>query len=500
RPVLLVEDTAELAKTDPQTAASIEGLGYKSYLSVVLALGDRVLGTLNFFYDAPRTFTDADVRLAESIADLMAISMERYKLQATTERRAAELATVTEVGTATTTILELERLLSSVSDLTKERFELYHAHIYLMNEDQTALVLAGGAGEAGEQMVATGHRIPLSREHSLVVQAALRRSSVIANNVEEDENFFPNPLLPDTRSEMAVPMVVGDEVVGVLDVQSAEVNHFDAQLASVQTVLATQIAIAVQNARSFEALERQAESLREVDRLKSQFLANMSHELRTPLNSIIGYSEVLLDGVDGELTEDAEEDVTAIYESGKHLLALINEILDLAKIEAGQMQLDIRAIDMVEFTQEIVKSAQILVKDKPVELAVVEETDMPPVLADSVRLRQILWNLVSNAIKFTEEGSVNVHVDCQDQQALITLRDTGIGMSEEQLDLIFERFSQVDGSSTRRAGGTGLGLTITKQLIELHGGQIEVTSEVGVGSTFRFTLPIHIEEGAEEAT
>jgi signal transduction histidine kinase len=218
----------------------------------------------------------------------------------------------------------------------------------------------------------------------------------------------------------------------------------------------------------------------------------MSHELRTPLNSIIGYSEVLLDGVDGELNDDAEEDVRAIYDSGRHLLSIINEILDLAKIEAGQMMLDREKLNLADSIAEIVRSGQILVKDKRVVLEMVQETDLPFIYADKIRLRQVMWNLVSNAVKFTEEGSVTICFGrADDQTAYIKVIDTGVGISESGQQVIFERFSQVDGSSTRRAGGTGLGLTITQQLVQMHGGEIEVESVLGQGSVFSFTLPLY---------
>ncbi len=500
-PVLLVEDIENRDQIDEQTAAGIGALGYKAYLSYPLVIGDRIMGTFNLFYDQPRTFSDSDIRLATSTADLLAAALERYRLQMATERRADELQTVTEVSTTTTTILNLEELLVAVSNLTKQRFDLYHAHIYLMDKDNQRLILTAGAGETGQMMKARGHSIPLTQTYSIVVKAVRERQAIVSNNVQEDPTFFPNPMLPETQSEMALPLIVGGEVIGVLDVQSNHVNAFDEEDVAVKSVLAAQIAIAVRNAQFFREVQVQAERereiaerLREVDRLKSQFLANMSHELRTPLNSIIGYSEVLLDGVDGELTEDAEEDVQTIHDSGKHLLSLINEILDLAKIEAGEMHLDLKAVSLTEFTSEIVKTGQVLVKDKPVILEMVEETEIAPVMADAIRLRQILWNLVSNAIKFTEEGTVRVHLNMKDSQnALITVRDTGIGMNEDQLDLIFERFSQVDGSSTRRAGGSGLGLTITKQLIEMHGGVIHVESAPGIGTTFEFSLPIQTE-------
>jgi signal transduction histidine kinase len=331
----------------------------------------------------------------------------------------------------------------------------------------------------------------VERPNSLVARAARTRQGVIANDVTLEPDFLPNPLLPHTRSELAVPMIVGDELIGVLDVQSDQVNRFTPEDVRLKTTLADQIAVAVRNAQAFERERRTVERLKEVDRLKQEFLANMSHELRTPLNSIIGYSEVLRDGVDGDLTEEALEDVDAIYTSGKHLLTLINEILDMAKIEAGQMQLNLKEMQITDLVQEVVRDSQILLKDKPVTLNTVSDPALPPIQGDRLRLKQILLNLLSNAIKFTERGSITVRCTLAAPQVLrVEVVDTGVGISDENQRLIFERFRQADGSSTRRVGGTGLGLAITRQLLHLHQGEIGVESTPGAGSTFWFTLPV----------
>ncbi len=458
---------------------------------------DRWIGLLSFSWNKPTDFTEQDERVFRSITRQATSVTDALRSGALTQKRAAELATVAQVSAAATTVLDVNALLQQVSDLTKESFNLYHAHVYLLDDADEFLVLAAGVGEAGRIMKEQGHSIPLSRENSLVARAARTRQGVIANDVTQAANFLPNPLLPDTKSEMAVPMIVGDEVIGVLDVQASVTNYFTEEDVRIETTLADQIAIAVRNARAFERERLTAERLREVDRLKSQFLANMSHELRTPLNSIIGYSEVLLDGGDGDLTDDAVEDVQTIHGSGQHLLAIINDILDLAKIEAGQMQISRQSADLVKFLGEVVHAGQILVKDKPVTLTLVKEGDVANVYADPIRLRQIVWNLVSNAVKFTEKGEVIVTVGMQDEKTVyVRVTDTGIGIQPEHVGLVFDQFRQVDGSSTRRAGGTGLGLTITRHLVRLHGGDVYVESEFGEGSSFWFTLPVFAPNGA----
>jgi len=432
------------------------------------------------------------VRASEATLEAM---QRAETLASESEKRALELETVAVVSAATTTILEVEELLQSVTDLTKTSFDLYHAHVYLLDERAENLVLAAGSGEAGRLMKEKRHSIPVHREHSLVALSARIRDAVIANDVRENPDFLPNVHLPDTLSELAVPLIVGSELMGVMDFQSERIGNFTDDDVRVKNALADQIAVAVKNARAFEYQRSVADRLREVDRLKSEFLANMSHELRTPLNSIIGYSEVLLDGIDGELSDDAVEDVRAIHGSGQHLLNIINDILDLAKIEAGQMRVDRRSLELNTFIKEIIQTAQILVKNKPVELNIVEDPSTPNVYADPIRLRQIVWNLVNNAIKFTEQGSVTVNIGVNDdQQAVIRIVDTGIGMKKDDLPLLFEQFRQVDGSSTRRAGGTGLGLHITRHLVRMHDGDIDVQSEFGIGSTFSFTLPLYAEE------
>lgn len=457
---------------------------------IPVKLRGQQVGLIHVGDDRPHKWSDEEVALIQDVSDRLAIALDQYRAYDEVDRRASELETIARVSTATTTLTNVEDLLQSVADLTKASFGFYHAHIYLYYPETGSISLIAGAGEAGRIMKEQGHHFNIENITGLVVRAIRSREAVIVNDVTLVPDFLPNPLLPDTRSEMAVPMIVGEDVIGVIDVQSEYTNRFTDDDARLQRTLADQIAVAVRNAQAFDRERKTVERLREVDRLKQEFLANMSHELRTPLNSIIGYSEVLLDGVDGGLTEDAVEDVEAIYGSGKHLLNIINEILDLAKIDAGQMRLSTQEKDITEILKHIVISSQVLVKDKNVEIKLEEVSPVETVQIDPIRINQIMLNLVGNAIKFTEEGFITVRYGMTDDNMVrVEIEDTGTGMSQDQLGLIFERFRQVDGSSTRRAGGTGLGLTITKQFVEMHGGEIGVESEVGYGTTFWFVLP-----------
>jgi signal transduction histidine kinase len=234
-----------------------------------------------------------------------------------------------------------------------------------------------------------------------------------------------------------------------------------------------------------EATER----LLEVDRLKSEFLASMSHELRTPLNSIIGFADVLLEGIDGQLNDRMSEDITLIRDSGRHLRSLIGEILDMSKIEAGVMELYYEEIDLPLLAEEIVANARSLAKGKKIDISLAVDPDLQTVEADRTRLTQVLLNLMSNAVKFTEKGSVKLTLEEKNGDLIASIKDTGIGIHQKDIPAIFEQFRQVDGSLTRKAGGTGLGIPISKSLVELHGGRMWVDSAVGIGSTFSFTIP-----------
>ena len=229
---------------------------------------------------------------------------------------------------------------------------------------------------------------------------------------------------------------------------------------------------------------------RESDRLKSDFLANMSHELRTPLNSIIGFSKLILRGIDGELTSKQETDITAILNSGTHLLSLINDILDLSKIESGRMDLKMEVFPIVDLIDSVATTAEGLIKEKPITLETKLDPQIRFLYGDHVRLRQVLINLVSNAVKFTETGKITITTRAGGDEVYIAVTDTGVGMPSEKLELAFERFRQLESGTSRPRGGSGLGLTISKKFVEMHNGRIWITSTEGVGSTFHIALPL----------
>jgi signal transduction histidine kinase len=452
--------------------------------------GERI-GALGVVAGEENPLSEEERRLLAEFSSQVAEALESARLLEQTQKRAVELETVSRVSAATSTILERDQLLQAVVELTKRSFGLYHAHIYLLDPLSGALVLAAGAGTPGETMVAQGWSIPIDHAGSVVARAARERSWQIVNDVHTESGFLPNPLLPDTRAELAVPMIVGNRLMGVLDVQADAPNSFTEEDAQIQTSLANQIAIALQNATLYQEQLATTEQLREFDRLKSEFLASMSHELRTPLNSIIGFADVLLEGIDGELNERMEEDVRLIRNSGEHLRNLIGDILDMSKIEAGMMDLRYETIDIAAMDTEIRAFArtQMMTYDKDLDFDLRIDPETYTVSADRTRFKQVLFNLLSNAIKFTTEGSVRLHIGADGDDVLVTVEDSGIGIDDANIPIVFEQFRQVDGSLTRTAGGTGLGLPISKSLVELHGGKIWVESEVGKGTRFHFTLP-----------
>ncbi|MFW6063319.1 MAG: GAF domain-containing protein [Chloroflexota bacterium] len=460
-------------------------------LTAPLQVRGETFGVLGVEAGDDQALTDSERNLLQAVSEQVAEALEYARLLEQTQKRAVELETVSRVSAATATILEREKLLGAVVELTRRSFDLYHAHIYLVDEGKENLVLAAGSGDAGEQMVQRGWQIALDHPRSVVARAAREKEGIIVNDVRSEQGFLANPLLPNTRSELAVPMISGNRLLGVLDVQSSTPNNFTQDDVRIQSALANQVATALQNATLYQEQLETAEKLREFDRLKSEFLASMSHELRTPLNSIIGFADVLLEGIDGDLNPRMEEDVVLIRNSGQHLRELIGDILDMSKIEAGMMDLRYEEIDVSELGHEIEAFArtQLRTYEKDLEFEVHIGPEVGTVRADRTRFKQVLYNLISNAIKFTTEGNVTLSLRLKDDELLVQVSDTGIGIKEENIPIVFEQFRQVDGSLTRKAGGTGLGLPISKSLVELHGGEIWVQSEEGEGTTFAFTIP-----------
>ena len=420
---------------------------------------------------------------------------ERKKAENILQRRNDYLAASSEIGRLVTSTLELNTIFTRTVNLIVELFGFYFAAVYTVDETGFNARFQEATGKAGEKLKAQKYSLSVGST-SIIGRVAENGESFLIHDTAKEPLFIPNPLLRETKSEVAIPLRIGSRTVGVIDIQSQKPYAFTEDDISVLQSLADQVAVAIDNARSYQLSQQLIKDLREVDQLKSQFLANMSHELRTPLNSIIGFSRVILKGIDGPITDVQQQDLTAIYNSGQHLLGLINDILDLARIEAGKMELNFEEVQIGDMVTSVLSTAKGLVKEKPIQLAQRIPADMPTVRGDTMRVRQILLNLISNASKFTDEGTITVEASVQKgpagrMEALINVIDSGPGISIEDQEKLFKAFSQVDGSATRKSGGSGLGLSICANLVQLHGGRINVTSEVGKGSSFWFTLPLY---------
>ena len=292
--------------------------------------------------------------------------------------------------------------------------------------------------------------------------------------------------------DLVNPLTVQGEIIGQLGVTATrELSREDAQLTA---SLAAQVSIHLETLRLNAELEKRAQELQELDRLKSAFLANMSHELRTPLNSILGFSDVMLEGLDGELTEYMDNDVRLIQKNGQHLLHLINDVLDMSKIESGRMNLHPETFNIHKTLEEVCSITSSLASEKNTALFIEDDSERDiEIYADDTRIRQVMINLVNNAIKFTERGKITISLKHLDStRILITVKDTGTGIPPDKLEMIFQEFTQVDTSTTRKVGGTGLGLPISRRLVEMHGGRIwaESTGIDGEGSSFFVELPL----------
>ena len=433
------------------------------------------------------------------------------------EKQTRQLETMVEISQRLTVHLEVNELTDSVVGQVRDDFDFYQTHIYLLDEDDDKLVVVAGTGPAGARLRTQRHHIPLRAERSLVARAARSGEAVIVNNVQETSEWLPNPLLPDTRSEMAIPIISGGRVSGVIDVQQNSVDGFDEGDVKLIRSLANQVAVALTNARLFEQLRQRAvdlslakEAAEAANRAKSEFLASMSHELRTPLNGILGYAQILKR--DQHLSLAQTQAVEVIQESGEHLLTLINDILDISKIEARKLELHAADFQFLPFLDSIVGMFRIRAQQKKaLSFTFEKSTSLPPIIhADEKRLRQILINLLGNAFKFTDQGEVLFRVAMIDEpdqrdprrserdlaartspydtrQIRFEVADTGIGIAAEQLDRIFLPFEQL-GDASRRGEGTGLGLAISKSLGDAMGAHLEVESELGQGSLFRLDL------------
>ena len=485
----------------PDAEVAIDREGVRTMLVAPLEREGLAIGAILIRRTEVRPFSEKQIALLKTFADQAVIAIENVRLFQELEARTRELArsigelkALGEVGQAVSSTLDLQTVLSTIVRHAVQLSATSGGMIYEYDEPSQEFHLR--ASYRMEEELVEAYRVsPL-----LIGQGATGRSAAtrvpmqVVDLLNEPELGAARirPILARLgyQSLLAVPLLLEQRIMGALTVYRRETGSFAPEVVNLLQTFATQSALAIQNARLFREIEDKSREIEAANRHKSEFLANMSHELRTPLNAIIGFSEVLGERMFGELNEKQAEYTEDILSSGRHLLSLINEILDLSKVEAGRMELELAAFDL----PLAIDNARTFVRERAtkhgINLDVTIDERLGDFVGDERKIKQILLNLLSNAVKFTPEGGrVGINARQADGSVEISVTDTGIGISHEDQAKIFEEFRQVGGDYAHKREGTGLGLTLAKKFVELHGGKIWVKSEVGRGSTFSFTLP-----------
>ena len=493
--------------------------GYRTVLSAPMLKQDELIGVIVVYRQEVRPFTQKQIELVKSFAAQAVIAIGNGRLLNELRQRTNDLTEALEQQTATSEVL---RVISSSPGELEPVFHAMLANAMRICEAKFGHLLLYD-GEAFR--AAALHDVPAAYraiwEHGPLRPSALtglgrmaisKQAFQIPDLTAERAYLEREPLrvatveLAGARSFLGVPMLKDNELVGAIVIYRQEVRPFtDKQIALVAN-FANQAVIAIENVRLLNELrqrtaelEEKSRQLEEASQHKSQFLANMSHELRTPLNAILGYTELVVDNVYGETPEKMRTVLQRIESNGKHLLGLINDVLDLSKIEAGELNLSLADYSLKNVVQTVFSLVEPLALEKKVALNVELAPDLPAGRGDERRITQVLLNLVGNAIKFTDQGEVAIKASSADGSFQVAVHDTGPGISKADQAKLFQQFQQADNSITKRKGGTGLGLAISKHIVEMHGGRIWLESAPAQGSTFSFTLPVQVEQQARQA-
>ena len=405
-----------------------------------------------------------------------------------------ELEALGEVSQVVGSSLDLDRVLGSIVRHAVLFSEADGGIVFTFEKDQQKFLLKTSYGVTPSFEEELRHSRITPGDNSALGQASFKSEPVQIADLDK----LPEYPLACVRQEgyhalLAVPLIDEEQLVGGLVVLRKEAGTFAERGVNLLHTFAVQSILAIRNARLFEEIEEKGRQLARADKHKSEFLANMSHELRTPLNAILGYTELIIDQIYGEVPEKIVEVLSRLEKNGRHLLSLINDVLDLSKIEAGRFTLSIGDYSLIELIQTVRTSVESLAAEKDLLLTTNLPKKLPIGRGDDQRLAQVLLNLVGNAIKFTEHGEIVIEARAEEDHFIVSVTDTGPGISEENLATVFTEFHQLDGSSTKQKGGTGLGLSIAKKIIEMHGGRIWVDSTLDSGSTFAFSIPVRVE-------
>jgi signal transduction histidine kinase len=501
RQVVSVADLQAAEDDFPQGVAFAREFGFRSFVSVPLLREGVAIGAIGVRRTEIQPFTDTQIALLQTFADQAVIAIENVRLFKELEARNGDLTRALDTQTATSDILRVisrsqtdaQPVFDAILASAVRLLGAYSGSLTRRAGDQIELVALTSTDDAGDAAVRARYPQPLQSED---FQARALRDRAPLNVADA----HTDPRLPEGtrayarargwRSAVMVPMLRHDEAIGTISLTRGEPGGFTADEIALLQTFAEQAVIAIENVRLFKELEAANRELKAASQHKSEFLANMSHELRTPLNAIIGFSEVMSEGMFGELNEKQREYSQDIHASGQHLLSLINDILDLSKIEAGRMELELTEFHL----PTAIENALTLVRERAGRRGTALETHVDErlgqVQADERKIRQVVLNLLSNAIKFTPEGGrIDVRAVPRDGIVEVSVSDTGVGIAPEDQGAIFEEFRQV-GAAAKKVEGTGLGLALSRKFIELHGGRIWVESQVSAGSTFTFTIPM----------
>jgi signal transduction histidine kinase len=480
--------------------ALAQAADYLSVLAVPMLLDGTPVGVVTVTGAEPGAFSPRQIELLQTFADQAVIAVENVRLFTELQARTADLTrsvgqltALGEVGRAVSSTLDLGTVLTTIVSRAVDLSGLDGGVVFEYEEDKQEFVQRAQA-ETGGALAAARRATRIRRGEGVVGRTAITREPVRVFDITAPGAYVgpnrENLIESGVRAILAVPMVREGQLIGCLGVTRNQPGKFPTETIELLRTFATQSALAIQNARLFHEIEDKSRQLEVASQHKSEFLANMSHELRTPLNAIIGFSEVLSERMFGDLNEKQEEYLRDIHASGQHLLSLINDILDLSKIEAGRMELELTAFDL----PTAIENALTLVRERAgrrgIALHHAEDQRLGQIRGDERKIKQVLLNLLSNALKFTPEGGrIDVRAGLIDGMAEVSVADTGIGIAPQDQEAVFEEFRQV-GTAAKKVEGTGLGLALSRKFIELHGGRIWLKSEEGVGSTFTFTLPL----------
>jgi signal transduction histidine kinase len=486
--------TEEPDEEFPISKAYALHVGHRTMLAMPLLREGHSIGAIFVRRTEVRPFSEDQIELIRTFADQAVIAIENVRLFKQLEARNRDLTALGEVGRAVSSTLDLKVVLKAIVDRAVDLSGTDGGSIFYYREDVGTFELGQTSG-LDEAVVARFRKLDITARETGLGEAIAKQHPLQIPDVSKRAS---NPLRDAAldvglRAALIVPLLGGAGALGALLLHRRRTGEFPPAVVNLMQSFADQSAIALENARLFEEVARKSHELEIASQHKSQFVANMSHELRTPLAAILGYTELIQEGFYESQGPKSLDALTRIQSSGKHLLGLINTVLDIAKIESGQFSLNMAEYAIDSMIETVRAATESLAQTKKLALKTDVAKSLPLGLGDEQRLTQVLLNLVGNAIKFTDAGEVRVTAKAINGHFAVSVADTGPGIAEHEQSRIFEKFHQIDSSNTKAKGGTGLGLAISKQIVEMHGGRIWVESAIGKGSTFQMRLPTRAE-------